>query len=174
MEPVVKRLLDIFETELPIIIAAINTNCAAADTTEWGMPLPLFVPNNYRFGPVFDIGEVPQMQVFSQGGSHVEYSQADIGRERQKYEVWFYFSGDTAEAANEMISRYAVAVKYLLRKYFRLQAPTNKDDELAMDGRITSWSLPFAIINDSLYKTVKFVVEYDIVPAVYEQKYGLY
>jgi hypothetical protein len=160
MEKVTDRIMLILKEKLPGVLQKINMMSAAADIARWGVPLTLYPPNEILYGPDFNIGEMPAMQVIFTGGSGTNQGENETSFYELNYDLFFYFAGDTPEPLQRMQDRYLIALLAVLRGNIRLENPLSNDNPLSVDVEITSFAPTVIGINNNLYNTVKVSVKY--------------
>lgn len=175
MELIVDRLLLILEAKLPALIATSNTFHATVDETKWGVPLTLYVPNEYRYGPVFDLAEPPSLQVFGVQCANSVYGYSDPMTLTLSYKVALFLKADAQEPILRMLDRYSLLLAKILSENIHLAHPVTKEDELVQSGQIVEMDFEeVSTTTGESYDTITFTMEYKILITRLYQGAGIY
>lgn len=160
MEPVVDRIIEILRADLPEQIANSNAANLTEDLAKFGESLALTEPDDYIYGPVSNLENTLQLQVYSDESVNTSETFSESGLRKATFYIDFVYTCDDKEITNRITDRYRYAIEYVLAQKLFLPNPITGRGEYAKSGKILSNSKKLIVFKaNPLFTLVKIKIE---------------
>jgi len=176
MEEVIDRLIEIVQADLPGLLTKINAQKSAGDITKFGLALTLSSPEEYLYGPSFNINDYPSIQVYDRSETD---DPSGVASAKENHEVVFelYVQADDTELYTRKLDRYKQALKQVMKNNRFIPCDPSKhygNSQMALDGQIKTVKKFLVPFPEMMVGMIEVVVEYKILAYTLDQLEGIY
>lgn len=173
MDFLCERVVEILEATLPKILTSINAYKSDEDVAKFGVALTLKTPTFYS-GSEANIESTPAVNVYIDDLEAVNQSDCSAGIDSVMLICAIHVDADSTAILKELINRYIVAIRYLLRGN-RYLSKIDRSDPLAQSISISF--LPPQKFEVKNLKELRYVgiigIECSLLTTQTEKKYGI-